>query len=74
MAYTDQQLAIIHHMGDISARVRAAAVAHRTAQEEEARHLVDAITALRRAMDRNTEMYRLAIEHGDAFREFLDTL
>jgi hypothetical protein len=74
MNYSTEQLAIIRRMGDISARIRDTAAAHRAAQAEEARHLIDAITALRRAMDRNEEMGQLTAEHGDAFREFLDTL
>jgi hypothetical protein len=72
--YTQHQLTIIRRMGAISARIRDAAAAHRAAQAEEAQHLIDAVSALRRAMDRAEEMGRLTTEHGDAFREFLDTL
>jgi hypothetical protein len=72
--YSAEQIAIIRRMGDISARIRDAAAAHSAAQAEEATHLVDAITALHRAMNRSEEMLRLTTEHGDAFREFLDTL
>ena len=74
MTYTEQQLAIIRRVGEISARIRAVAAAHRTAQADEARHLIDAITALTNAINRSAEMGRLCEEHGDAFREFLDTL
>ena len=74
MTYTEQQLAIIRHMGEISSQIRAAAAARRSAQMAEAQHMVDAITALNNAMDYSAEMGRLCEEHGDAFREFLDTL
>ncbi len=55
-------------MGDIS--VREAAAVRRAAQAEE----VDIGTALTRALDFSAEMNRLATEHGDAYREFLDSL
>jgi len=74
MNYNEEQRAIIRRMGDISARIRETAAAHAVAQAEEAQHLIDAITALTNAMNRSAEMHRLATEHGDAFREFLDTL
>jgi hypothetical protein len=74
MIYSPEQLAIIRRMGEISMRIRDAAAAHRAAQAEEASHLIDAVAALRRAIERGEEMGRLTAEHGDAFREFLDTL
>jgi len=72
--YSAEQLAIIARMGELSRRIRDAGAAHDRAQIEEGEHLIDAITALRNAMNRSVEMNRLTAEHGDAFREFLDTL
>jgi hypothetical protein len=76
MAYTPQQLEIIRRMADLSKQINETAAAHRRAQSVEPRKLrfSDAIASLEIAMNYSTEMHRLCTEHGDAFREFLDTL
>jgi hypothetical protein len=74
MNYTPEQRAIIARIGNISARYYAIAEQHRLAQIAAGRATLDAISALTAAIDRSNELAPLFLEHGDAFREFLDTL
>ena len=36
--------------------------------------MIDAVAALTAAMERSNELTTLFLEHGDAFREFMDSL
>ena len=74
MQYTEEQRAIIQRIGDISAEMDATVTRHREAQIAAGRNMVDAMTALAAAIDRSNELWPLFQRHGDAFREFLDTL
>ena len=72
--YTPEQRAIIARMGDVSARYHATVVRHRDAQLRAGQTMIDAVAALTAVMERSNELTTLFLEHGDAFREFLDTL
>jgi hypothetical protein len=74
MEYTGQQRAIIARMGEISVRFHATVATQREAQATAGQTMIDAVTALAAAIDRSTELWPLFVAHGDAFREFLDTL
>jgi hypothetical protein len=74
MTYTEEQRAIIRRMGAITERVNVAMEADRIAHVAMSHELVNLGTELSAAMRRSTEIHRLLAEHGDAFREFLDTL
>jgi hypothetical protein len=74
MDYTPEQRAIIARIGDISARYHAIVEEHRRAQIAAGGAMLDAISALTAAIDRSNELAPLFLAHGDAFREFLDTL
>jgi hypothetical protein len=74
MTYTAEQRALIQRIGDISVRFNETLRRQQEAQLAEGERLIDAITALRTAMDRSRELMPLFQQHGDAFREFLDTL
>jgi hypothetical protein len=51
-----------------------AAAAQEDAQTSEAVALSAAVQALTGAMTRSAEIHRLCRQHGDLFREYLDTL
>jgi len=72
--YTPEQRAIIARMGDISARYHETVRRHQVAQLETGQKMLDAVSALTAAIDRSNELTTLFLQHGDAFREFLDTL
>jgi len=74
MNYTPEQRAIIQRIGEISARFDATVASHREAQVAAGRNLIDAVAALTTAIERSNELMPLFLQHGDAFREFLDTL
>ena len=74
MEYNEEQRAIIIRMGEISAQIEATVARHREAQIAAGRNMIDAVTALTAAIDRSNELWPLFQQHGDAFREFLDTL
>jgi len=71
MEYTEEQRAIIQRIGEISAQFDDAAERASTAQAEAAQHTVAALVT---AMDSLREIVVLNRRHGDALREFLDTL
>jgi len=72
--YTPEQHRIIRRMGELSAQLNTAMEADRVAHITMTRDLVNLGTELSSAIRRSNEIHRLATEHGDAFREFLDTL
>jgi hypothetical protein len=74
MEYNDEQRAIIRRMGDVSARVRVAMDADRAAHLAMTHELVNLGAELSGAIRRSGEIHALLAEHGDLFREFLDTL
>lgn len=74
MEYTAEQLALIRRMGEISARMNQLMIEHHAAHTDAAQNLVDAITALTTAIQQSSEVLALFTQHGDLFREFLDTL
>jgi len=74
MEYNDEQRAIIRRMGEISARLDAAMEADRAAHERVSLDIVNLSAALIAAIQRSNEIGTLQRQHGDAFREFLDTL
>ena len=74
MDYNKEQRAIIRRIGEISAEMEATVARHREAQIAAGRNMIDAMTALASAIDRSNELWPLFRRHGDAFREFLDTL
>lgn len=74
MDYSAEQREIIRRMGEVSREMDQMAEENRTAQTATARNLIDAVTALTDAMRYSAEMGRLCRQHGDLFREFLDTL
>jgi hypothetical protein len=74
MEYTDQQRAIIRRMGEISARLDAAMESSRAAHGNMRMDLLNFATELAAAWRRSEEIHALARDHGNAFREFLDTL
>jgi hypothetical protein len=74
MDYTPEQRAIIARIGDISARYHDTVRRHQVAQTEAGQRMLDAVSALTAVMERSNELTTLFLEHGDAFREFLDSL
>jgi hypothetical protein len=72
--YTEEQRAIIRRMGAITVRIDIAMEADRVAHVTMSHELVNLGTELSAAMRRSKEIHRLCTEHGDALREFLDTL
>jgi len=74
MEYNEEQRAIIHRMGEISARLDAAVTDDRTAHETVSITLLNLGVELSAAMQRSNEIGALQKQWGDAFREFLDTL
>jgi hypothetical protein len=74
MNYTAEQREIIQRIDDISVRFNEILRRQQEAQLAEDERLIDAITALRTAIDRSRELMPLFQQHGDAFREFLNTL
>jgi len=74
MKYNNEQRAIIRRMGEITVRIDIAMEADRVAHIAMSHELVNLGTELSAAMRRSNEIHRLLTEHGDAFREFLDTL
>lgn len=74
MEYTPEQRAIIQRIGDVNKRLDEAMVRSREAHATAGHDLLDAVRALTDAIDRSTEITALCLQHGDLFREFLDTL
>jgi hypothetical protein len=74
MNYTLKQRKIIQRMGEISARFNAIYAAHQQEQIITGRTMIDAVAALTAVMRQSNELMPLFLQHGDAFREFLDTL
>jgi hypothetical protein len=75
--YSADQRAIIDRIGNISKRIRETAAAHRATHETHVAIALDLAHALNNsaiALRQAEEMLILATEHGDAFREFIDTL
>lgn len=74
MEYTDEQRAIIRRMGDISARLDSAMEADQAAHAAIRFDLLNFATELAAVIRRSNEIGTLQREHGNAFREFLDSL
>lgn len=74
MTFNDEQRAIIQRMGEISARHGAAMEADQAAHAAIRFDLLNFATELASVIRRSNEIGALQREHGDAFREFLDTL
>jgi len=74
MTYNEEQRALIRRMGEISARLDIAMEADRVAHRAMSHHLVDLGTELSGALRRSAEIGTMLKQHGDLFREFLDTL
>jgi hypothetical protein len=74
MTYTAEQRDIIQRIGDLSARFDAAVAAHHASQTAIGRNLIDITTAMLAAINQTGELVTIQKQHGDAFREFLDTL
>jgi hypothetical protein len=85
MNYTAEQRAIIQRMGEISRQFDMVLVRHREAQAAAnaaqvgvSRDVVLALSAaigrLAMATEQSNELWPLFKQHGDAFRELLDTL
>jgi hypothetical protein len=72
--YTEEQRAIIRRMGAITVRIDIAMEADRVAHVTMSHELVNLGVELSTAMRRSNEIHRLLAQHGDMFREFLDTL
>jgi len=74
MEYNDEQRALIQRMGEISARLDELMAADRAAHERVSLSIRDLGAELLAAIHRSNEIGTLQRQHGDAFREFLDTL
>jgi len=74
VTYTPEQLAIIARMGKISARIDAVNAAHRAAHGAIGQNLLNLGRDLIAAIEHANEVGTLHQQHGDTFREFLDTL
>lgn len=74
MNYTTEQLALIRRMGEVSSRIDQTMTRHRAANAAAGQNLIDAVTALTQAIQQSNELDVLSKQHGDLFREFLDTL
>ena len=74
MDYTPEQRAIITRIGEVSTRYHTMLERHRTAQVQAGQTLVEAAVAVAVAIERSNELAPLFREHGDLFREFLDSL
>jgi len=74
MEYTEEQHALIQRMGEVSARMDQLMAEHRAAHAVAGQNLIDAVTALTTAIRQSNEIGFLFTQHGDLFREFLDTL
>lgn len=74
MTYTDDQRAIIERMGEISRRMDAMLDANRETHAAASRDIAGLMGHLIESNARLSEIVSLNREHGDAFREFLDTL
>jgi len=74
MTYTDEQRAIIERMGVISRRLRALVESNRSTNADASRDIANLMGHLIDSNERLAEIVTLGTEHGDAFREFLDTL
>jgi ABC-type hemin transport system ATPase subunit len=81
MTYTEEQRAIIARMGDITARIDAVEREHRATHTRTAHdlgsigaNLIAVMNDLNAAIEHSNRMGVLFRQHGDAFREFLDTL
>jgi len=74
MTYTEEQRAIIARMGEISRRFDEAAINHHATQSQLGHDLVDLAARMLDAINQTGELVTLNKQHGDAFREFLDTL
>jgi hypothetical protein len=74
MTYTDEQRAIIARMGKISRRFDETAVNHHAAQAQAGHDLIDLATRMLAVINQTGALVTLNKQHGDAFREFLDTL
>jgi hypothetical protein len=81
MDYSDEQRTLIRRIGEMSARIAQARAQHRSAQAAQVEALSDmanglnaAIAGLTRALEHSDELTVLVQQHGDLWREFLDTL
>lgn len=74
MNYTDEQQALIRRIGEVSARMDQVMAEHRAAHAAAGQNLINAVTALTDAIRQSNEIGVLFAQHGDLFREFLDTL
>lgn len=74
MEYSPEQRAIIARMGELSQQMREVRAAQDAISVNQGQNLIQAATALTEMMRLNGELTALAERHGDAFREFLDTL
>jgi hypothetical protein len=74
MNYSDEQRALIERLGEVSTAVHATYARQHAAHLVAGENVIDAITALRRAMEESRELIELHQRYGDLWREFLDTL
>ena len=74
MEYSSEQHDIIRRIGELSARIDQTMTAHHAAQGAAARNLAELGNALIAAIDHAAEITSLCRQHGDLWREFLDTL
>jgi hypothetical protein len=74
MEYTAEQRDLIRRIGEVSARMDQLMAEHRMAHAAAGQNLIDAVTALTTAIRQSNEIGVLFTQHGDLFREFLDTL
>jgi hypothetical protein len=81
MDYTPEQRALITRMGELSRRMDETVQRHKREQVSVGQDMVDIGTRLVAAIERmnvvsqqSDETMAIFLAHGDAFREFLDTL
>jgi hypothetical protein len=72
--HTPEQRAIIARMGALSTRINSALAADAEEYGKMRLDLLNISTSLAAAMRRSNEIHTLCQQHGDAFREYLDTL
>jgi len=74
MDYTAEQQVLIRRINEVSARIDHLMMEHRMVHNAAGKDLIDAVTALQIAIQQSNEIGVLFTQHGDLFREFLDTL
>jgi hypothetical protein len=74
MEHTPEQQDIIKRIGDVNKRIDEVTAENQANQVAVANSLIDAARALTSTIQQSAEIHRLCIEHGNLFREYLDTL